>query len=87
MFIVFIICTFIKGTQEYSQLLNVDSKIEFLIAPVYIISFISFVFVLDIYSAYDRIFFRLSIKDIQNKDLLSKHKFEIMKIVNFQRSS
>lgn len=56
MFIVFIVCTLIKGTQKYSQLLNVDSKIEFLIAPAYIISFTTFVFVLDIYSVYDRIF-------------------------------
>lgn len=83
LFIVFIVCTIIKGTQEYSQLLDIDSIIEFLIAPAYIISFT--LFVLDIYAVYDRIFFRLSIKDIQNKDLLRKHKFEIMRICQFSR--
>lgn len=85
LFIVFIVCTIIKGTQEYSQLLNIDLIIEFLIAPAYIISFTPFVFVLDICAVYDRIFFRLSIKDIQNKDLLRKHKFEIMKICQFSK--
>ena len=85
LFIVFIVCTIIKGIQEYSQLLNIDLIIEFLIAPAYIISFIPFVFVLDICAVYDRIFFRLSIKDIQNKDLLRKHKFEIMKICQFSK--
>ena len=85
LFIVFIVCTIIKGTQEYSQLLNIDLIIEFLIAPAYIICFTPFVFVLDICAVYDRIFFRLSIKDIQNKDLLRKHKFEIMKICQFSK--
>ena len=85
LFIVFIVCIFIKGSHEYSQLLNVDSIIEFFIAPAYIISFTPFVFVLDLYAVYDRIFFRLSIKDIQNKDLLRKHKFEIMKICQFSK--
>ena len=83
LFIVFIVCIFIKGSHEYSQLLNVDSIIEFLIAPAYIIGFTPFV--LDIYAVYDRIFFRLSIKDIQNKDLLRKHKFKIMKICQFSK--
>lgn len=85
LFIVFIVCTLIIGLHEHFKLLNVDTLIEFLIPLAYKISFIPSVFVLDIYSVYDRIFFRLSIKDTQNKDLLSKHKFEIMKICQFSK--
>lgn len=85
LFIVFIVCTLIVGLHERSKLLNVDTLIEFLIPPAYIISFIPFVFALVIYAVYDRIFLRLSIKDTQNENLLRKHKFEIMKICQFSK--
>ena len=81
------------GMEEYKQLNIVDSLIGFMIPIIYLILIIPLEYALELYSKYEMLFCRMSLKEENDKKIKKQHRwliikncrFSVHKIVIFQK--
>lgn len=84
---IFICKTIEVGINEYHQLNILDTLISFLIPIIYLISTLPLIYTTSLYSKYELLFLRMSLKEGEDSKVNKNRRFNVLKICNISASN